>query len=95
MEFRKMVDHPGILQDSILALLSHLYLGRAQLMMEDKVAARKGGDPKIVARDFFVLAARCQHFQISASARTGGQLENSCSAITCASALLCDALSGS
>jgi len=43
MEFRKMVDHPGILQDSILALLSHLYLGRAQLMMEDKVAARKGG----------------------------------------------------
>jgi len=47
MEFRKMVDHPGILQDSILALLSHLYLGRAQLMMEDKVAARKGGTRKL------------------------------------------------
>ena len=41
IEFRKMVDHPGILQDSVLSPLSHLWLARAQAMMGDKDAARK------------------------------------------------------
>jgi hypothetical protein len=40
-EFQKMIDHSGILQDFITAPLSHLQLGRAQVMMGDKVAARK------------------------------------------------------
>ena len=39
-EFQKMVDHPGILEDFITAPLSYLYLGRAQMMMGDKEAAR-------------------------------------------------------
>ncbi len=41
VEFQKMVDHPGILEDFITAPLSHLQLGRAQVMIGDKAAARK------------------------------------------------------
>ena len=40
-EFRKMLDHSGVLQDSITSPLAHLQLGRAQVMMGDKDAARK------------------------------------------------------
>jgi eukaryotic-like serine/threonine-protein kinase len=40
-EFQKMIDHPGILEDFITAPLSHLQLGRAQMMMGDTNAARK------------------------------------------------------
>ncbi len=40
-EFHKMIDHPDILQDFITLPLAHLQLGRAQVMMGDKAAARK------------------------------------------------------
>ena len=40
-EFQKMIDHPSLLQESIMNPLSRLYLGRAQVMMADKAAARK------------------------------------------------------
>jgi len=40
-EFQKMIDHPGILEHLITAPLSYLYLGRAQVMLGDKEAARK------------------------------------------------------
>ncbi len=40
-EFQKMVDHTGIMEDHVTAPLSHLQLGRAQVMMGDKAAARK------------------------------------------------------
>jgi serine/threonine protein kinase/tetratricopeptide (TPR) repeat protein len=40
-EFQKVIDHPGLVQDFITAPLSHLQLGRAQVMMGDKDAARK------------------------------------------------------
>ncbi len=40
-EFQKMVDHPALADDFIIAPLSHLQLGRGQAMMGDKDAARK------------------------------------------------------
>jgi tetratricopeptide (TPR) repeat protein len=46
-EFQKMLDHPGIMENSVLGPLARLQLGRAQAMMGDKEAARKSYD------DFF------------------------------------------
>ncbi len=40
-EFQKMIDHAGVLQDFITAPLTYLQLGRAQVLMGDKDAARK------------------------------------------------------
>ena len=40
-EFQKMLDHPGIMENSVLGPLAHLQLGRAQAMAGDKGAARK------------------------------------------------------
>jgi tetratricopeptide (TPR) repeat protein len=40
-EFQKIIDHPGIIVNSVHGALAHLQLGRAQVMMGDKVAARK------------------------------------------------------
>ena len=40
-EFQKMIDHPGIVLNFVTGALAHLQLGRAQVMMGDKVAARK------------------------------------------------------
>ena len=40
-EFRKLIDHPGIVGNSINGPLARLQLARAQLMMGDKTAARK------------------------------------------------------
>ncbi len=40
-QFRKMLDHPGLLTTSINGPLARLQLGRAQVMMGDKDAARK------------------------------------------------------
>ena len=40
-EFRKLLEHPGIVAYSINAPLARLQLARAQTMMGDKVAARK------------------------------------------------------
>ena len=41
IEFQRMLDHSGLLQDSIMGPLARLQLGRAQVMMGDKAAARK------------------------------------------------------
>jgi tetratricopeptide (TPR) repeat protein len=56
-EFRKLLDHPGIVGRSVNGALSHLELARAQKMMGDIAAARKsyedflalwkGADPDI------------------------------------------------
>ena len=40
-EFQKILDHPGIVGNEIHGALAHLQLGRAQVMMGDKAAARK------------------------------------------------------
>ena len=40
-EFQKMLDHPGIAGNFVLAALAHLQLARAQAMMGDQAAARK------------------------------------------------------
>ena len=40
-EFRKILDHPGILESDIRGALARLQLGRAQAMTGDKAAARK------------------------------------------------------
>jgi tetratricopeptide (TPR) repeat protein len=40
-EFQKMVDHPGIVLNFVTGALARLQLGRAQVMMSDKEAARK------------------------------------------------------
>lgn len=40
-EFQKMIDHPGIVLNSVTGALAHLQLGRVQVMMGDKVAAHK------------------------------------------------------
>jgi len=48
-EFQKMVDHPGIAGNFVLASLAHLQLGRALAMTGDKVAARRA------YQDFFTL----------------------------------------
>jgi tetratricopeptide (TPR) repeat protein len=39
-EFKKLLDHPGIVQNDILGALSRLQLARAQAMLGDKAAAR-------------------------------------------------------
>jgi hypothetical protein len=39
-EFQKMIDHPGIVGLCVTGALAHLQLGRAQVMMDDKTAAR-------------------------------------------------------
>lgn len=40
-EFQKMLDHPAIVGRDVLGALARLQLGRAQVMMGDKAAARK------------------------------------------------------
>ena len=40
-EFRKIIDNPGIVQNSILGALARLQLGRAEAAMGDVVGARK------------------------------------------------------
>jgi eukaryotic-like serine/threonine-protein kinase len=40
-EFQRMVDHPGIAGNFVLLPLAYLQLGRAQMIMGDKNAARK------------------------------------------------------
>jgi tetratricopeptide (TPR) repeat protein len=40
-EFQKLLDHPAIVGRDALGALAHLQLGRAQVMMGDKAAARK------------------------------------------------------
>jgi eukaryotic-like serine/threonine-protein kinase len=49
MEFQKVLDHPGVVWNSVLGSLAHLQLGRAQAMLGDKAAARK------TYQDFFAL----------------------------------------
>jgi serine/threonine protein kinase/tetratricopeptide (TPR) repeat protein len=39
--FQKVIDRPGIVETAMQGALSHLQLGRAQVMMGDKAAARK------------------------------------------------------
>ena len=56
-EFRKVLAHPGIVQNSVRLALSRLELARAEVMTGDKVAARrdyqeflslwKGADPEV------------------------------------------------
>ena len=41
VEFQKILDHTGRVQNDFPGALSHLQLGRAQVMMGDKAAARK------------------------------------------------------
>jgi hypothetical protein len=43
-EFQSVLDHPGITLGFVMAPLAHLQLGRAQVMMGDKMAARKSYD---------------------------------------------------
>ena len=40
-EFQKLLDHPGILEGEVKGALAHVQMGRAQVMMGDKDAARK------------------------------------------------------
>jgi eukaryotic-like serine/threonine-protein kinase len=40
-ECQKMMDHPGIVGNSVLGALAHLQLGRAKAMSGDKESARK------------------------------------------------------
>ena len=40
-EFQKLLDHSGVVGPSVTGPLAHLQLGRAQVMMGDKAAARK------------------------------------------------------
>jgi DNA-binding winged helix-turn-helix (wHTH) protein/tetratricopeptide (TPR) repeat protein len=40
-EFQKVIDHPGIVNNFITGALAYLQLGRAQVVMGDKAAARK------------------------------------------------------
>ncbi len=57
VEFKKVIDHPGIVQNGVIGALAYLQLGRAQAMMGDKAAALKsyqdflalwkGADPDI------------------------------------------------
>jgi hypothetical protein len=46
---RKMIDHPGIVRDSVFGAIAHLQLGRAEAMTGDFVAARKSYE------EFFAL----------------------------------------
>ena len=41
VEFQRVLDHPGLMGNYVNGALAHLQLGRAQVMMGDKVAARK------------------------------------------------------
>jgi eukaryotic-like serine/threonine-protein kinase len=41
VEFQKVIDHPGIVNNFITGALAHLQLGRAQAMAGDNAAARK------------------------------------------------------
>ncbi len=41
VQFRKMLDHPGLLANSVNGPLARLQLGRALVMAGDKEAARK------------------------------------------------------
>jgi serine/threonine protein kinase/tetratricopeptide (TPR) repeat protein len=41
IEFQKMLDHPGIVGNYLTGALAHLQLGRAQVMMGNKAAARR------------------------------------------------------
>jgi DNA-binding winged helix-turn-helix (wHTH) protein/tetratricopeptide (TPR) repeat protein len=49
VEFQKMLDHPGVTLNFVTGSLAHLQLGRAQMMIGDKTAARKS------YQDFLVL----------------------------------------
>jgi len=49
VELQKLIDHPGIAGNFVLAPLAHLQLGRALAMTGDKVAARQA------YQDFFNL----------------------------------------
>ena len=40
-EFQKMIDNPGTVQNAIYGAVAHVYLGRAQVKIGDKAAARK------------------------------------------------------
>jgi tetratricopeptide (TPR) repeat protein len=40
-EFQKLLDHPAIVGRNVIGALSHLQIGRAQMMAGDKDAARK------------------------------------------------------
>jgi len=40
-EFRKILDHPGLVWNNILGALAHLQLARAQVITGDKAAAHK------------------------------------------------------
>ncbi len=40
-EFRKLLDHPGVVENQVKGALAHLQLGRAQTIMGDKTDARK------------------------------------------------------
>jgi hypothetical protein len=40
-EFEKLTNHPELVTNCLVGALSHLQLGRAQVMMGDKPAARK------------------------------------------------------
>lgn len=40
-QFQKILDNPGIALNSVRGALARLQLGRAQVMMGDKAAARK------------------------------------------------------
>ncbi len=48
-EFQEILDHSGLVSNFIIGALAHLQLGRAQVMMGDKAAARKS------YQDFFTL----------------------------------------
>ena len=41
VEFKKIIDHPGLARYSVIGPLAHLQLARAQVMMGDKDGARK------------------------------------------------------
>ena len=44
LHFQKLIDHPGIVQGSIVGGLVHLQLARAEMLMGNKDAARKSYD---------------------------------------------------
>jgi serine/threonine protein kinase/tetratricopeptide (TPR) repeat protein len=40
-QFQKMIDHPAVVRINVIGALAHLQLGRAEVMMGEKPAARK------------------------------------------------------
>jgi tetratricopeptide (TPR) repeat protein len=40
-EFQKLIDHPASVKINVIGALAHLQLGRAEIMMGDRAAARK------------------------------------------------------